>query len=232
MGDSHIVSSFDKELEKIHSIIMRMAGLTETQLSHAIEALCSMNIDLAKKVRQSDQLIDDMEVDIGNEVVRLIALRQPVADDLRSAVASLKIASELERVGDLAKNIAKRSIAISSARNFSSFGSTLRMSKTVQNIFKDAIDAFVNSDVNRAIEVWHRDGEVDEMHTSLFRELLTLMAGNPDSTTACTHMLFIVKNLERIGDHATNISEIAHFLHTGEQIEGSRPKRDETSSLV
>ncbi|WP_343561019.1 phosphate signaling complex protein PhoU [Kiloniella sp. b19] len=232
MNTGHIVTSFDKELDDIHTLIMRMAGLTESQFAEALDALCRMDAELAQKVRANDAQIDDLERELEQEVVRLIALRQPMADDLRSAISALKIASDLERIGDYAKNIAKRSIAIGQVDRKPSFSPIARLGRLVQAIFKDTMDAFSNRDINRAIDIWHRDEEVDEMYTSLFRELLTYMMEDPGNITACTHMMFIAKNIERIGDHATNIAETVYYLETGEQIEGKRPKGDTTAFEV
>ncbi|MEH6629511.1 MAG: phosphate signaling complex protein PhoU [Halopseudomonas aestusnigri] len=228
----HIVSSFDKELRTIHEIIIRMGGMAENQLAEAVDALVQRDSAKAELVRAEDAKIDELEEELESAVVQLIALRQPVANDLRAVISALKISSDLERIGDYAKNIAKRSIAINQMPPQKSVTSIMRMSRLVQEIVKDTLDAFSTSDKDRAIDVWHRDEEVDEMYTSLFRELLTYMMEDPRNISACTHMLFIAKNIERMGDHATNIAETIYYLSTGERLEGKRPKGDRTSFQV
>ncbi|KLN60929.1 PhoU family transcriptional regulator [Kiloniella spongiae] len=228
----HIVSSFDKELRTIHEIIIRMGGMAENQLSDAVDALVQRDSAKAELVRKEDAKIDALEEELEAAVIQLIALRQPVANDLRAVIAAFKISSDLERIGDYAKNIAKRSIAINQMPPQKSVTSIMRMSRLVQEIVKDTLDAFSNSDKDRAIDVWHRDEEVDEMYTSLFRELLTYMMEDPRNIGACTHMLFIAKNIERMGDHATNIAETIYYLATGERLEGKRPKGDRTAFQI
>ncbi|MCZ4281263.1 phosphate signaling complex protein PhoU [Kiloniella laminariae] len=227
-SNDHIVRSFDKELRTIHEIIIRMGGMAENQLAEAVDALVQRDSAKAEMVRAEDAKIDALEEELEAAVVQLIALRQPVANDLRAVISALKISSDLERIGDYAKNIAKRSIAINQMPPQKSVTSIMRMSRLVQEIVKDTLDAFSHSDKDRAIDVWHRDEEVDEMYTSLFRELLTYMMEDPRNIGACTHMLFIAKNIERMGDHATNIAETIYYLSTGHKLEGKRPKGDRT----
>jgi phosphate transport system protein len=187
---------------------------------------------LARKVIAGDAELDSLEDRIDDAAVRLIALRQPMAIDLREVIAALKISSDLERIGDYAANVAKRSIALNQAPPVPSASAIPRLARLVQNILKDTLDAYGERDAERAIDVWHRDEEVDEMYTGLFRELLTYMMEDVRNITPCTHLLFIAKNIERMGDHATNIAEIIHFLVTGKRLEGGRPKGDTSSFQV
>jgi phosphate transport system protein len=173
--------------------------------------------------------VDDLEREVESLVVRLLALRQPMARDLRQILAALKIASDLERIGDYAANVAKRSIALSQVPPVRPVYSLPRMGRLGQEMIKDMLDAYVERDADKALAVWLRDEELDEMYTSLFRELLTYMIEDPRNITACTHLLFMAKNLERIGDHTTNIAETLYFLVHGTPLTQARPKRDRTS---
>src|SRR3546814_803301 len=173
-----------------------------------------------------------MDIELDDNAVLTLALRDTVANDLREVSAALKIAGELERNGDYAKNVAKRTMVLNQLAPHESARSIPRMAKLVQAIIKDVLDAYANHDPDRAIDVWHRDEEVDEMYTGLFRELLTYMMEDPRNITPCTHLLFIAKNIERIGDHATNIAETTHYLSTGKRISGGRPKGDLSSFQV
>ena len=228
----HIVKSFDDELQRLRDIIVRMGGLAESQLSVAIDALVKRDVELAQRVMESDQAIDELELEVDESAVRLLALRQPMADDLRHVVSALKIASDLERIGDLAANIAKRTVALAQVPlNHPAFAIP-RMARLVQAIIKDTLDAYVASDPVKASEVWVRDEEVDEMYTGLFRELLTYMMEDPRNISPCTHLLFVARNIERMGDHATNVAETIYFQETGERMEGGRPKGDRSSFQV
>ena len=230
-GD-HIVKSFDAQLEQLRTNIVRMGGLAEAQLSMAISALVRRDSELASKVVGHDAEIDKLEAEVDEGVVRLLALRQPMAVDLRDVLASLKIASDVERIGDYVVNIAKRALALNQLPAVKPLYAIPRMADLVEASLKDVFDAMVERDVERAGEVWRRDEEVDEMYTSLFRELLTYMMEDPRSITSCTHLLFIAKNIERIGDHTTNIAEVVTYQVTGRSIEGGRPKGDTTSYTV
>ena len=179
-----------------------------------------------------DARLDDYERDIDTAAIRLLALRQPMAADLRQVVGCLKIAADLERIGDYAANIAKRSISLSQTPVVRPVTAIPRMGRLVLEIVAEVLNAFVHRDVTRALEAWSRDEEVDDLYTSLFRETLTYMMEDPRNITPCTHLLFIAKNLERIGDHATNIAEIIHFMEVGEAIDGARPKGDVSSFEV
>ncbi|MCG8360729.1 MAG: phosphate signaling complex protein PhoU [Kiloniellales bacterium] len=229
MGQDHIVSSFDDELETLNGTILRMGGLAEAALSNAIEALSKRDEELAARVVANDERIDALEHELNDAAVAVLARRQPMANDLRVVVCALKIASDLERIGDYAKNVAKRVQVLCQSPTVRPAFAIPRMAQLAQTIIKDTLDAYVAGDVRKADEVWLRDEEIDEMYTSLFRELLTYMMEDPRHITPCTHLLFIAKNIERIGDHATNIAETIHFMVTGERMEGGRPKSDVTS---
>ena len=226
--NEHIVRSYEEELNSLAAECVRMGGLTEAQVADAVSAVVKRNQDLAALVVGRDDKLDEAERDIERKTIRLIALRQPVADDLRRAVAAMKVANNLERCGDLAKNIAKRTLVIVESDPLTPLTRSIeRMGKLVLGRLSSVLDAYSRSDLERALAVWSQDDEVDEHYNSLFRELLTYMMGDPRTITACAHMLFVAKNLERIGDHATNIAEIVHYQITGAEMIGGRPKTDE-----
>jgi phosphate transport system protein len=227
----HTVKSFDDELRLLRDMLSRMGGMVESQLALATTAMVKRDVSLASRVVEADPQVDALDRDISHHVVRLLALRQPVAGDLRLIVASMRIASDLERVGDYAANVAKRSIVLAQMPPTVSLGPLERMSRMVQEMLKDTLDAFATDDDRKAMTVWRRDEAVDEMYSALFRTLLTYMMEDPRNITPCTHLLFIAKNIERIGDHATNIAETIHFAVVGEDPEGVRPKGD-TSALA
>jgi phosphate transport system protein len=231
-SSDHIVRSYDENLEELTRTIVRMSGMAEAQLNSAIDALVRRDSELAARVVQTDNDIDELEQDVDEAAIRLLALRQPMGVDLREVVSALKIASDVERVGDYVVNIAKRALALNQLPPVKPLYAIPRMARLVQAEIKDTFDAYVEKDPEKALEVWHRDEEVDEMYTSLFRELLTYMMEDPRSITTCTHLLFVAKNIERIGDHATNIAETTHYLATGKRIEGGRPKGDTSSYAV
>jgi phosphate transport system protein len=228
----HTVRSFDEQLKQLKHMIVQMGGLAEEELENAISALTRRDTALAESTVGSDKRLDALEQEVANLAVRILALRQPMASDLREIVSALKISSDLERMGDYAKNVAKRAIALNQLPPVKPAGSIPRMARLVQGIIKDTLDSYVERDAERAVDAWRRDEEVDEMYTSVFRELLTYMMEDPRNITPCTHLLFIAKNIERIGDHATNIAEIVHYLVLGQQIERARPKGDTTSFTV
>src|SRR3569833_2211899 len=224
----HTVKSFDEELNKLSAECARMGGLTEAQIADALTAVVKRNQELAGNVVSRDDRLDVAEREIERRAIRLIALRQPMADDLRRTVAAMKIANNLERCGDLAKNIAKRTLVIIESDPLTPLTRSIeRMGKLVLARLSSVLDAYSRLDLERAVAVWTQDDEVDEHYNSLFRELLTYMMGDPRTITACAHMLFVAKNLERIGDHATNIAEIVHYEITGAEMSGGRPKTDE-----
>ena len=226
--NEHIVKSYEDELNALTADCARMGGLTEAQVADALDAVVRRDEAMAEAVVTRDERLDLLEADIERKAIRLIALRQPMANDLRKTVAAMKIASNLERCGDLAKNIAKRTMILNEAEPISPLTRSIeRMGRLVMGRLKDVLDAYTGTDLDRALAVWSRDDEVDEHYNSLFRELLTYMMGDPRTITACAHLLFVAKNLERIGDHATNIAEIIHYEITGEEmISAERPKTD------
>ncbi len=232
MENTHIVKSFDQELSKIGDLILEMGGLVEGQILASVDALIKRDIEWASKIRAADKNVDALEDKINDMTLRTLALRQPMAADLRSVVCALKVANNLERIGDYAKNIAKRTAVIASTNPVGTSDNTVRrMGKMVQVMVSDVLNAFVNSDLALADEVRIRDEEVDEMHNTLFREMLTYMMEDPRNITPCMHMLFIAKNLERMGDHATAVAEQVHYVITGSLPSDDRPKSDRTSQI-
>ena len=223
----HTLRAYDEELDAITAQLARMGGITEAEVADAIRAIVGRDIKLAEAVIAGDARLDASELEIERKAIRLIALRQPVADDLRRIVGAMKISTNLERCGDLAKNIAKRAMVIAESDPITPLtGSIERMGELVTDRLKDALDALAARDVERAIAVWSQDHEVDEHYDAIFRELLTYMMADPRTITACAHLLFVAKNLERIGDHATNIAEILHYEITGVELTEDRPKSD------
>ncbi len=227
--NEHIVKSYEDELNTLTAECARMGGLCEAQVADAVDAVVKRDQALASAIVERDARLDVLEADIERKAIRLIALRQPMANDLRKTVAAMKIATNLERCGDLAKNIAKRSLVLNEAEPITPLTRSIeRMGRLVVGRLKDVLDAYTASDLDRAVAVWTRDDEVDEHYNSLFRELLTYMMGDPRTITACAHLLFVAKNFERIGDHATNIAEIVHYEISGEElISADRPKTDD-----
>lgn len=229
MPSEHIIKSYDEELRRLDNAITQMGGLAESQLTAAIEAVAKRDSQLATRVVEGDVEIDELDHEVESLVVRLLALRQPMARDLRQIVASLKFSSDLERIGDYAANVAKRSLALALTPAVRPVHAIPRMGHFTQQMVKDIIDAYIERDANKALAVWLRDEELDEMYTSLFRELLTYMIEDPRNITACTHLLFMAKNLERVGDLTTNIAETLYFLVHGVPLNQLRPKGDRTS---
>jgi phosphate transport system protein len=229
---SHIVKSYDEQLRKLNDTLARMGGVVESQISAAMQALARRDPDLAMQTVEGDRRVDALEREVDAQVVNLLALRQPVASDLRLVVGSLRIASDLERMADYAKNVAKRSIALSQMAPVTPAHAVPRMGRVVQEMVQQVLDAFVHRDVDKAMAVWNRDEELDAMHDSLFRELITHMMEDPRNITPSTHLLFIAKNIERIGDHATNVAEMVHYQVTGRTIAEARPKGDSASLAV
>ena len=225
--NEHIVRSYEDELNQLAAEVVRMGGLAEAQVGDSIQAFARRDVPLAQALIGRDVKLDAMEADIERAAIRMIALRQPMANDLRRTMSAMKIAMNLERCGDLAKNIGKRTLILAEAEPAGPVTRSIeRMGRLVASRLKEVIDAYTASEVERAVSVWVRDTEVDEHYESLFRELLTYMMGDPRTITAGAHLLFVAKNLERIGDHATNIAEIVHFEITGQEIVSERPKLD------
>lgn len=232
METGHIVKSFDNDLGQIESLLLEMGGLVETQISEAVRALVDRDIELGEKIRANDKRVDDLEVQINDLTIKTLALRQPMAEDLRAVVTALKVAANLERIGDYAKNIAKRTSVLAQSPQMGSSSTTIkRMSKLVQDMVRDVLDAYVARDGQTAEDLRLRDEEVDQLHNTLFRELLTYMMEDARNITPCLHLLFIAKNIERMGDHTTGIAEQVYYLVTGTQLDEDRPKGDMTSFM-
>ena len=229
---SHIVKSYDEQLRKLNDTLVRMGGVVESQISAAMQALARRDPDLALQTVEGDRRVDALEREVDAQVVSLLALRQPVASDLRLVVGSLRIASDLERMADYAKNVAKRSVALSQLAPVAVPPTLPRMGRVAQEMVKDVLDAHVGRDVPKAVAVWNRDEELDALHDSLFRELVTHMMEDARNITPTTHLLFIAKNIERIGDHATNVAEMVHYQVTGRTLDEARPKGDDASLAV
>ena len=218
-ASDHIVSSFSDELNLLAQTIAEMGGQVEVAIENGTKALLKLDRELADLTIIADQRIDDMQRRIDDMCVSIIARRQPMASDLRSIITAIHVANDLERVGDMAKQLARRSLKIEGINLQPTFYNGVKnMTALVLRQLKDALDAYANRDAAASVEVCNRDDEVDAMYTSLFRELLTYMLEDPRNITTCTHLLFCAKNLERIGDHATNIAERAYYLQTGKQL--------------
>ena len=215
-GQEHTVKAFDADIGQIRGLISQMGGLAEEALADAMTALSRGDAKLAKQVRAKDKAIDAIEHEVEKLAVRVIALRAPMADDLREVVAALKIAAVIERIGDYAKNIAKRVPMIHTGHDRIEAISILpAMANLASDMVRDVLDAFASRDAEAAIEVHRRDKALDDFYNSIFRVLLTFMAENPKTISEVAHLLFVAKNIERIGDHATNVAEMVYFAATG-----------------
>ena len=232
MAAEHIMKSYDEELARLNNMIVEMGGIAEAQLSAAIDAVAKRDSELAAGVVEGDRQVDELQRELDNLAIRLLALRQPMARDLREIFAALKIGADLERICDYAANVAKRSIALAQTPPIQPVHALPRMGTLALALVKDVIDAYVERDADKALEVWRRDEELDEMYSSLFREFLTYMMEDPRNIGACTHLLFMAKNIERIGDHATNIAEDLYYLVHGTPLTEIRPKGDKSSLEV
>lgn len=223
----HILSAFDRDLEAVQAMVVKMGGLVEAQLVDAARALETRDEELAESVRRNDKAVDALEERINDEAARLIALRAPTAGDLRVALSVIKIAGSLERVGDYSKNMAKRTgILLQMPSIDGSTGAVRRMAQAVEGMLRDAIDSYIQRDEKLAADVRLRDIEIDQMYNALFREFLTYMLEDPRNITACMHLHFIAKNIERMGDLATSIAEQVIYLVTGEVPDEERPKSE------
>jgi len=230
MSDRHIVKSYDRDLEAIQALIMKMGGMVEAAILEAAQSLENRDEELAERVRANDRAIDELEERVNEEAARMLALRQPSAGDLRTVLTVMKISANLERVGDYAKNMAKRTgVLLQMTPINGSSGAIRRMAMAVEAMLKDALDAYIQRDAELAQDVRLRDHEVDQMYNALFREFLTFMMEDPRNITACMHLHFIAKNIERMGDHVTSIAEQVIYLVTGEMPEDDRPKADRTA---
>ena len=227
MKSRHIVKAYDDELKHLNNTIVEMGGLAEAQLNDAIQSLVKRDSGLADKVIEADDRVDDLEHEVASFAVRLLALRQPMASDLRNIIAALKISGDIERIADYAANVAKRAVTLNLTPTIAPVSRIPRMGKIVQQMIKEVLDAFIERDVDKAIRVWEHDRDVDDTYDSLFREALTYMMEDPRSITSCTNLLFIAKNIERIGDHTTNIAEDIYYLVKGKPWHKARPKGKE-----
>ncbi len=232
MTQKHTVKAYDDDLKRLGTMVVQMGGMAESQFAAAIEALVKRDSEKASTVVQGDAKVDALRNQLDEFAIDLLALRQPMALDLRLIVSALRISSELERIGDYAKNVAKRSLVLNQSPVVRPVSAVPRMAALVQAMFKDTLDAYISHDAAKAEGVLLRDEEVDDMYNSLFRELLTYMMEDPRSITACTHLLFIAKNIERIGDHTTNIAELIVYAVRGEIPKEERPKGENADIAV
>jgi len=232
MPNEHIVRSYDEDLRKLRDLTARMGGLAERQVADATRALVRRDTTLAAEVVSRDAQIDALEREIEAFSISLLALRQPMAADLRVVIAAMKASNDIERIGDYAANAAKRAIVLASLPSIGSLNGFERMAQLVQENLKAAMDAFVQDDADAARRVWEADEPVDAIYNGIFRELLTFMMEDPRNISAATHMLFIAKNIERIGDHTTNIAERIFYAVRGDSLPDERPKADQSAFAV
>jgi phosphate transport system protein len=231
--NEHIVKSFDQELLLLDKKIAQMGGLSERLVAQGFDSLEKRDPKLSESVVAADRVIDQLERELQEQTILMIARRQPMANDLRHIMTVLKIAGDLERIGDLGKNIAKRALAVSGENHPKSLMTGLRhMTELALSQLKDVLDAYAERDADKALAVWRQDERIDAMYNSLFRELLTYMMEDPRNIGLCTHLLFGAKNIERIGDHSTNIAENVYYLVHGTALVDDRPKGDDTSSTL
>jgi phosphate transport system protein len=223
----HTFKAFGEELTNLSASIARMGGLAETMVADAVSAVVRRDAAAARAVVDRDPRLDAMQVEVERAIVRMFALRQPMAKDLRETLGALKLANDLERIGDLSKNIAKRAMVLHEAEPIALARGAERMGRIAQSNLKQVLDAYASREVSSALSVWFKDEELDEHYNSFFRELLTYMMEDPRMIGSCAHLLFIAKNIERIGDHCTNMAETIHFLVTGEDMATERPKADD-----
>jgi phosphate transport system protein len=214
----HTVKAFDEDIGRLRGLISQMGGLAEHAIEGAMRALARGDLDLAQQVRMADKQIDIIEAEVERLVVRIIALRAPMANDLREVVAALKIAAVVERIGDYAKNIAKRVPLIESEHRIEPISVIQAMARMAAEMVHDVLDAFAARDAQAAVEICERDNALDDFYDAIFRTLVTYMVENPKTISEVAHLLFVAKNLERIGDHATNVAEMVYFAATGTQM--------------
>src|SRR5437588_3820162 len=228
----HTVKAFGEQLESLSTNVAQMGGLAETQVAEAIDGIGRRDMAIAEAAIAGDPRIDQLQQSIEEQALKLLALRQPMAIDLRDTLAAIKIANELERVGDLAKNIAKRSLVLNREPPIRLTLSLARMGRATLSQLKLVLDAYSDRNASGAEAVWRQDNEIDEIYNSLFRELLTYMMEDPRTIGLCTHLLFVAKNIERCGDHATNVAETVYHMVSGGHLATERPKADVTSSTT
>jgi len=231
--NTHIVRSYDEELKYLANRIAAMGGHAERMVDQAVSALVNSDAGLARKVIGDDAFLDESQREIDDKAILVIGKRQPMASDLRELIGTIRISADLERVGDLGKNIAKRVVAVTESRQpLSLFRGLQALAELALTQLKDVLDVYATRSVERLAFMRDRDDQIDAMYTSLFRELLTYMLEDPRNITPCTHLLFCAKNIERIGDHATNIAETIYYVVTGEQMPPDRPKEDKSHNVV
>ena len=229
----HIVTAFDADLGGLRHSIAEMGGIAEKMLTDSTTALVRDDAALAQAVIAADPRLDALQRDVEERGILTIARRQPLAVDLREIISAIRVAGDLERAGDLSKNTAKRVLAMSGrVHPRRVVAGVQHMSDLALSQLKDVLDAYAGNDAEAALTVWSRDGAIDALNNSLFRELLTYMMEDPRSISFCTHLLFCAKNIERIGDHATNVAETVHYLVTGRALTAERPKDDRSSSAI
>jgi phosphate transport system protein len=225
----HIVKAFDEELQTLKTMLSQMGGMAEEALASAIDAISRRDGMLADRVISADQQIDELEREIEERAILVIAKRQPMASDLREIMVAIRVSADLERIGDFAKNIAKRTHAVSEDYPRRVMTGITRMGEMALGQLKDVLDSYIQRDSEKAMDVWKRDEDLDALYNSIFRELLTYMMEDPRTIGLCTHLMFGAKNIERIGDHCTNIAENVYYLVHGRALSGERPKGDITS---
>ncbi len=233
MNERHIVSAYDKDLQQLETLVSEMGGLVEAQLSAALDALVKLDPDAAAEVISRDKIVDDYESQIDLHTTEMLVLRQPMAQDLRVILVALKLASNLERMGDYAKNISKRTVTLSGTPTGTSATQSIkRMGDKVLEMIKEVLDAYARRDTELASAVILKDEDVDRMHTNLFREFLEMMTTDSQHISLGTHLIFIAKDVERVGDHATNVAEKIHYMLEGSMPVGERPKDDRSSGIL
>ncbi|TPI49075.1 phosphate signaling complex protein PhoU [Mesorhizobium sp. B2-9-1] len=232
MQSVHIASAYDEELKFLSKRIAAMGGHAERMVEQAVAALVNVDHGLAQKVIQDDLVLDEGQREVDDKAIIIIARRQPMATDLREIVGAIRISADIERVGDLGKNVAKRVASVDGRQPNSLFRGIEALANLALTQLKEVLDVYASRSVERIGLVRDRDDQIDAMYTSLFRELLTYMMEDPRNITPCTHLLFCAKNIERIGDHATNIAETIYYIVTGDQMPTDRPKGDRTDKVV
>jgi phosphate transport system protein len=223
MATGHTIKAFDEDLDRLRALISQMGGIAEHAVRESLRCLVQRDLDGAAKIVEDDKKLDALEIETEKRVVQLIALRAPMAGDLRDVVAALKISSVVERIGDYAKNIAKRIPLLEDAHNIEPISLMPEMARIATEMVHDVLNAFVQRDAEAAVRVVERDRAVDDFYNSIFRALLTFMMENPTNISESAHLLFIAKNIERVGDHATNIAEMVYYAATGEHL-ADRPR--------